>query len=313
MKSVLTAMVIAAAAFFLSNCAIQNAYLIEDVLEARAISDHGLDLFVAGDFKAAIAAFDAVIEFGSIDNRDYTRRAADYGAIEKYDIALRNTERALQLSPREWRAHLQRAVFHQRTHQFDEAVTDLDRALEINPSEIELLRRQAYLKILAGRYNDAIADYDDLTLEMPGSNTGILGRGVALYLSGKWDSTANAFAEILDGSPGDGLAVLWLAKSTLRAPRPIGWEEFVDDVAPEREWTLTNLLVAATDRRIVEDTVIVLYGTEEAVETDACEHALFLGTWRLIRGGGDGAKSAFEAAVQSCPEDSIERALSEEN
>ncbi len=308
MKSALMTATMTVAALLLSGCVAQNVYLIEDVLDARAVSDHGLDLFVTGDVEAAIAAFDSVIDFGSVDGRDYARRAAAYGTMEKYDVALKDAERALQLSPREWRTHLQRAVFHQRTHQFDEAIADLDRALEINSTEIELLRRRAYLKILAGRYSDAIADYNGLSRAMPGSDTGILGRGVALYLAGEWDSAANAFADILDGSPYDGLAALWLAKSTLRAPRPIGWGEFANNVGPEREWTMAKLLVIATDQNAVEDAMISLYGAERNSKPDACERVLFLGTWRLIRRGGDGAERAFKAARQACPVDSIEGA-----
>ncbi len=307
MKSALTATVLASAVF-LSNCATQNPYMIDNVLDARAVSDHGLDLFVEGDFESAIAAFDAVIDFGTIDNRDYKRRAAAYGAIEEYDVALRDTEQALRLAPDDWRTHLQRAVFHQRTHRFDEAIEDLDHALEVKPYEIELLRRRAYLKVVAGRYLDAVADYDSLTQALPGSDTGTLGRGVAQYLVGDWGSAANAFANILEKSPNDGLAVLWLAKSTLRATQPIGWEEFADNVGPEREWTMAHLLVTATDINDVEDTLLVLYGGDHTGKSDTCEHALFLGTWRLIKAGGDGAERAFDSAAKSCPIDSIEGA-----
>ena len=282
--------------------------MIDDVLEARAVSEHGLDLFVAGDFEAAIAAFDAVIDYGTIDNRDYTRRAAAYGAMEEYEVALRDTERALQLAPGDWRTHLQRAVFHQRTHRFDEAIKDLDHALEFKPDEIELLRRRAYLKVVAGRYRDAAADYDALTQAMPGSDTGTLGRGVAQYLAGDWSHAANAFANILEKSPEDGLAVLWLAKSALRGGQPVGWEEFANNVGPEREWAMANLLVTAKDISEVEDTLLALYGGGDTGKSGTCEHALFLGTWRLIRAGGEGAERAFDSAAQNCPGDSIEGA-----
>jgi tetratricopeptide (TPR) repeat protein len=309
MKSALTTTLVAAAAFFLSNCATQNTYVIEDVLDARAVSNYGLDLFAAGDLKAAVTAFNAVIDYGSIDYRDYARRAAAYGAMEKYDVALKDTEQALKLSPRQWRTHLQRAVIHQRTFKFDNAISDLDSALEINSGEIELLRRRAYLKMLAGRYNGAIDDYDALARKRPQSNTGALGRGVALYLAGEWSSAAKAFTNVLESSPGDGLAVLWLAKSILRAPGgPISWEEFAADAGPEREWAMANLLIATTDRDMVEDAMHDLFDPETTTYLDECEHVLFLGTWRLIKDKGDGAKRAFETANQTCPVDSIEGA-----
>ena len=299
---------IAAAAFLLSNCATQNNYIIEDVLDARTVSNHGLDMVVAGDLKAAVAAFNAVIDYGSIDYRDYARRAAAYGAMERYDVALKDTERALKLSPGQWRTHLQRAVIHQRTFRFDDAIVDLDNALEINSGEIELLRRRAYLKMLAGRYSGAVDDYAALASLSPQSTTGALGRGVALYLAGEWSSAAKAFTDVLESSPGDGLAVLWLAKSILRAPGPISWEEFATDSGPEREWAMANLLIATTDGTMVEEAMHDLFDPETTTYLDECEHVLFLGTWRLIKDKGDGAKRAFEAANQTCPFDSIEGA-----
>lgn len=307
MRSALIATVIASA-LFLSNCATHNPYVIEDILEARTVSDHGLSLFVAGEFEAAITAFNAVIDYGTIESHHYTRRAAAYGAMEKYNVALKDTEEALRIEPDDWRAHLQRAVFHQRTHKFDEAIIDLDRALDINPDQTELLRRRAYLKIVAGRYIDAVADYDALTRAMPISDTGTLGRGVAQYLSGDWNKAANAFANILEKSPDDGLAMLWLAKSGLRGAQPIGWEEFADDAGTEREWIMAHLLVTETNIIKLENTILALYETNGTESSDACEHALFLGTWRLINDHSNGAKLAFSAAVQNCPVDSIEGA-----
>ena len=308
MKPALTAKAIAAVAFLLAGCATQSPYRIDDVLDARQVSDQGLDLFASGNLNAAVTAFNAVIDYGSIDYRDYARRAAALGAMEKYDLALQDTERALKFSLERWRTHLQRAVIHQRTQKFDDAIADLDNALEINTDEISLLRRRAYLKMLAGRYTAAIDDYDNLTRIRPESNTGTLGRGVALYLSGEWNGASQAFADILKNSPYDGLAVLWLAKSALRAAGPISWEEFASDAGPEREWVMANLLIAMTDPNIVESTMVDLFRTEFSSDSDECEHLLFLGTWHLIRNGSEDARQAFEVATETCPIDSIEGA-----
>ena len=260
------AAVMLSVALLVGGCASQSQYQIQDILDARNVSDQGLELFVTGEFEKAVEAFDAVVAFGTIDDRVYTRRAAALGAMEKYDVALRDTERALALDPDNLRIHLQRAVFHQRTYKFDEAVSDLDNAIELNGNEIGLLRRRAYLKVLAGRFDAALSDYDVLSERQPNSDTGLLGRGVALYLSGEWEKAALAFTRILETSPADGLSALWLAKSTLRIPYPLGWEEISEGLGPEREWTMAKLLVMESDRLVVEDTMMVLYGTEDESE-----------------------------------------------
>ena len=310
MKPALQILAIAGVAFFMSACATQNAYRITDLTHARSVSDHGLDLFAAGKVNAAVEAFNAVIDFGTDDYRDFARRAAALGALEKYDLALKDTERALELSPRKWRTHLQRAVIHQRTRKFDSAIADLDNALEINGNEMSLLRRRAYLKLLAGQYAGAVDDYDQLERIRPESDTGTLGRGVALYLSGEWNDAARAFADVLEDSPYDGLAVLWLAKSALRTPGPISWDEFAPDAGPEREWIMANLLLDRSDPKVVEGIMLDLFEVEGATSPEDCEHVLFLGTWHLINSDSDSgdAVKAFEAATKACPADSIEGA-----
>jgi len=110
------AAVMLSVALLVGGCASQSQYQIQDILDARNVSDQGLELFVTGEFEKAVEAFDAVVAFGTIDDRVYTRRAAALGAMEKYDVALRDTERALALDPDNLRIHLQRAVFHQRTY-----------------------------------------------------------------------------------------------------------------------------------------------------------------------------------------------------
>ena len=60
---------------------------------------------------------------------------------------------------------------------------------------LKLLRRRAYLKVVAGRFDEAIADYDTLAHKGPEGEAGVLGRGVVLYLEGKWRAASDVFAE----------------------------------------------------------------------------------------------------------------------
>src|SRR5438067_1130384 len=80
----------------LAGCASQGGR-VSDIIQARALSDQGLEKFEAGDYKEALKSLNDVIAFGSIDDRDYTRRASVYGAMKKYEAALRDTDHALQL------------------------------------------------------------------------------------------------------------------------------------------------------------------------------------------------------------------------
>lgn len=292
---------LAAAALMLAGCA-ANPYRINDASDARALSDHAFALFEAGDYEGAKRALDAVIAFGTIDDKDYTRRAAVYGALKQYDKALADNDKALALAPDAWRTHNQRAIFHQQLTQYDAAIADLDVAYKAAPTQLSLLRRRAYLKVVAGRFLDAIADYDMLAETGAQRDAGILGRGVALYLKGDWRAAADVFWGILKQDPGDGLTAYWLGKASLRAGLPLDYTQFGVHDSKDPSWTMAEVLLTAATMDEVKAKIAPL----ETRGTGACELELFYGVWGVLRAGGAGSAEAFQAAEKRCPADSIE-------
>ncbi len=298
----LYAAAILATALTLAGCATAPRYQINDVTEARALSDHGFALFEAGNYTAAKEALDAVIAYGSLDDKDYTRRAAVFGALKDYERALADNDKALALDSSAWRTHNQRAMFHQRLAKYDAAIADLDVAYKAAPTQLDLLRRRAYLKVVAGRFKDAIEDYDMLAETGAQRNAGILGRGVSLYLDGRWRDAANIFTGILEKDPGDGLTAYWLGKASLRAGLPIDFTHFGVHDSKDPSWVMAEVLLSA--ETIDEATARI--APLEIGGTGACEIQLFYGVWRVVRGGGAGGTPAFQAAEKRCPADSIE-------
>ncbi len=292
--------VMAAAAMALAGCA--TRYHISDVNDARALSDKGFALFEDGDYKGAIAALNAVIAYGTINDGDYTRRAAVYGALKQYDKALADNDKALQLAPNEWRTHNQRAIFHQRLKKYDDAIHDLDVAYAAAPTQLDLLRRRAYLKVVAGRFRDAMTDYDMLAETGAQADAGILGRGVALYLDGNWREAADVFGRILLKDPGDGLTAYWMGKASLRAGMPLDFAQFGAHDARDPSWIMADVLLTAQTM----DEVTARIAPLETRGTGACEIELFYGLWRVLRAGATDAGRAFQNAEKECPADSIE-------
>ncbi|MBX7199439.1 MAG: tetratricopeptide repeat protein [Rhodospirillaceae bacterium] len=290
-----------AAALLLAGCA-ANPHRIGDVTEARALSDKGFAMFEAGDYMGAKTALDAVIAYGSIDDKDYTRRAAVYGALKDYERALADNDKALALDPNAWRTHNQRAMFHQRLAQYDAAIADLDVAYRAAPTQLDLLRRRAYLKVVAGRFKDAIEDYDMLADTGAQKAAGILGRGVSLYLDGHWREAADVFTGILQKDPGDGLTAYWLGKASLRAGLPIDLAHFGVHDSKDPSWVMADVLLTSDT---IEDATAKIAPLETR-GTGACEIQLFYGIWRVLRAGGTGGTPAFQAAEKRCPADSIE-------
>ncbi len=282
----------------LSACASTGSgYKISDVTEARKLSDQGLALLAMGDTSEALKALNAVIDYGTINDADYARRAAILGTRKEYEPALADANRAIELNARNWRRFLERAVIYQRMGRYDEAIADLDAARQIDPYQAMLLRRSAYLKIVASHFDAAIADYEELIRMMPRSDTGQLGRGAALYIAGRWSEAGDQFADMLKYKPNDGLAALWLAKSRVQAGQPFAWDEIREGAQDEPQWNMTRALLTLD----AEQDVMPLLK-----EVESCEKALFLGVWRQKNKDLDGAVADFRAALKTCPLDSIE-------
>jgi len=281
----------------LAACASRPEYRISDITQARAVSDLGLDLFIAGDHEGAIRALDAVVAYGSIDDAVFARRAAVYGTMKNYDKALVDANRAIELAPRAWRRYLERAILYQRIGEYGSAITDLDSAIAIQPNEVALLRRRAYLKVVDARFDDAVADYENLSNILPRSDTGALGRGAALYLAGRWPEAASQFASMLKAREDDGLAALWLAKARIRAGQFLLWEEVEPGAGDEPEWRMTRALLTMES----ETEVAALID-----DVEPCEKALFTGFWLAFHKKPQGAERFYRAALEACPLDSIE-------
>jgi tetratricopeptide (TPR) repeat protein len=288
------------AAMWLAGCA--SRHHISDVNDARALSDKGFGLFENGDYKGALSALDAVIAYGTIDDGDYSRRAAVYGALKQYDKALADNDKALQLAPNAWRNHNQRAIFHQRLKKYDDAIRDLDVAYAAAPTQLDLLRRRAYLKVVAGRFRDAMTDYDMLAETGAQAGAGILGRGVALYLDGSWREAAAVFGRILQKDPDDGLTAYWMGKASLRAGLPLDVAQFARHDDKDPSWIMAEVLLTAATMDEVTAKIAPLANRG----TGACELELFYGVWRVLRADGADAARAFERAEKECPADSIE-------
>lgn len=274
---------------------------ISDYLQARVLSSEAQSMMDEGRYEEAIAKLDRVIAYGSIDAVDYTRRASAHGSMANYAAAITDLDRALEIKPNEWRTQMLRGVFKQRLGQYEGAIADLEVVERLSPEALTPMRRTAYLKLLAGQFDEAAVRYQRLR-DIPGqSNTADLGQGMALYLSGQWSESSDAFARALKETPDDTLAALWYVKSGLRAGIYVD-RQLLASAMGGTEGAMTQALLADSEDVPPADPETL------KSKTARCERALFLGAMRVIKANGNGAREEFLAAQRECPRDSIEGA-----
>lgn len=274
---------------------------VSDYLQARALSNEAQALIDEGRYEEAIAKLDKVIAFGSVDEIDYTRRAAARGSLALYAEAIPDLDRALELNPGNWRTQLLRGVFKQRLGQYESAIADLEGVEKLTPDAVLPARRTAYLKLLAGQFDEAAVRYQRLRMIPGQSNTADLGQGMAMYLSGQWAEASEAFGRALKEAPDDTLAALWYVKSGLRARIYVD-RSLLSGAMGGNEGAMTQALLADSEEVPAADPAKLRTGSAR------CERALFLGAMRIIKANGNGAREEFLNAQKECPRDSIEAA-----
>ncbi len=104
-------------------------------------------------------------------------------------------------------AFIQRSGFHWRANRYDEALADSNRAIELNPSNAKAIAFRAQTHQTMGRYGEALADLDRAIELDPGYFSAIGGRGENYRLMGRYDEALADFSRAIELDPGFAWAV----------------------------------------------------------------------------------------------------------
>ncbi len=118
------------------------------------------ELFKAGEYQQAIAAYDRVLAADPQDYYAYGQRGECYRLLSRYDEAIADFTRAIELSPDNSWAIANRGESYRSKEQYDLAIQDLDRALELQPDYAWALASRADAWRLKDQYDKALADFN---------------------------------------------------------------------------------------------------------------------------------------------------------
>lgn len=131
--------------------------------DARKRFGRGTLLWRLGKFGLAIKDLSLVIDSdpNNPNSADiYASRAICYDHVGKYDLALRDYNRAIKLSPSDVELYSGRSRTHALMRQHDRALADINRAIQLDPASGGLFGNRGTLHELTGRDALAIADYN---------------------------------------------------------------------------------------------------------------------------------------------------------
>ena len=140
---------------------------------------------------------------GSLSARDLFLRGNSYFNLERYNDALADYNRSLELRPDDPTTLTNRGVTLHHLELYDDALADYNRSLELRPDNPATLYNRGYVLDELGRYNDALADYNRSLELRPDDPTTLMNRAVTLEHLERFNDALADYNRSLELRPDD--------------------------------------------------------------------------------------------------------------
>jgi tetratricopeptide (TPR) repeat protein len=163
----------------------------------------GLVRYEAGKLDDAIASFTAALEqtespIPALDKgRIYTQRAQIYSYLGKYDLALADFNKLIEIDPRNAWSYNSRGIFYaNRKNDYDRAIEDFTRAIEMAPSDTLYRMNRGAVYSLKHDYDSAISDFTEI-LNVSNDPEAYNSRGNVYFDKQDYTSAINDYSEAI--------------------------------------------------------------------------------------------------------------------
>ncbi|MBU2547711.1 MAG: tetratricopeptide repeat protein [Proteobacteria bacterium] len=152
------------------------------------------------------------IDSGRIEGEElslaYRDRANAWRNLNKYDKALADYSKVVELAPDDAKAYRDRANTWLKLKKNDEALADFSRAVELAPDDARIYRGRGYVYRIKGELDLAIADYTKAVELRPDYPMAYVNRGYAWRQKGEPDQAIADFTRAIDLDPEYALAYM---------------------------------------------------------------------------------------------------------
>jgi tetratricopeptide (TPR) repeat protein len=126
----------------------------------QAIAHRGYTYRLMERYQEALQDFDRAIELNPKYTWAITNRGETYGLMERYQEALQDFDRAIKLKPKYYWAIANRGYIYRLMERYQEALQDFDHAIEYNPKYTWAITNRGETYRLMERYQEALQDFD---------------------------------------------------------------------------------------------------------------------------------------------------------
>lgn len=155
--------------------------------KGRPYNNRGDALVDEQRYEEALLDFDKAIELLPQYAMAYYNRGNLYQKQKKYDLALEDFNYAIRYERDFDKAYNNRGTLYKETNRFDEAIVDYDRAISLNPDYFMAYNNRGSVYILQKQYQQAIEDLDKAIALKPDFAEAFGNRGIAKLKMGNTD------------------------------------------------------------------------------------------------------------------------------
>ena len=111
-------------------------------------------------YDEAIEDYNKAIELAPDNAKIYDERGLIYDKLEKYDEAINDFTKAIQIAPNSSKFYRSRGSSYGALGKYDEAIGDFTKAIQLDPNDKESYKRRASVYALLEKYDEALKDYN---------------------------------------------------------------------------------------------------------------------------------------------------------
>jgi len=159
----------------------------------NAFCDRGL-------FKSGIGCYDESLKLEEYAG-SYNNRGIAYAKLNKYEQAIEDFSKAIELDPDFAEAYNNRGLSYAELNEHEQAIKDYDKAIELNPNYAVAYnnRGNAYAKL--NKYKQAIEDYDRAIKLNPALAGAYNNRGIAYAKLNKYERAIKDYGKAIELNP----------------------------------------------------------------------------------------------------------------
>ena len=131
----------------------------------------------------------------------YSHRGLIYNEQEKFDLALADFNKAIQLNPNLATVYYNRGLVYEQQEKFDLALTDLSKAIELEPNNILAYNSRGLLYKKQEKFDFALADFNQVSQLNPNNILAYNSRGVLYLIQKQFDLALADFNQAIQLDP----------------------------------------------------------------------------------------------------------------